>query len=729
MPRWVPGPDGSPIYVDESGAPASPFGGNAGTAGLDPAALYGLAQYNSPGYSSEAPTPSVTRDPAAAPVPLEPAADPSSTPQASPAPEAPSPIAAAPLAPPPGGRVSEGYSVSENQAGFSTPKYAEVDRTARGLPGEINQDRAYYDARADELSRAGGHAAAQARESALEQARINAEAATAEGQQRLVLKALNDSFAVEEQNAYNDAKAAAATTKANYEAALAEFRGAGPIDTTRVARTGSGMFASFAAGFLTAGGVKNEVMDTLNKTIDRDINSQVEAIRRKGEVAQGFKTLWDMQRAESANDAEARTRVRGFMLAAAKDQIAAEMSKYDSQLATARGQEAIAKINQELVKTLTEVYKNADDNALRAAQQRISIWQTKVNAALQREGYQVQRDKMAADAAAAKAAGKDVGLERVVRDEKGNVVGFADTKEQKIKLQEQVTGADAVQRRLLELEERMRKAGSEYQGKGYKAFMDGEGAQLRSVYNDLLADIIRAKTGAAATKEERANLEQILPFNSFTTGLFTGELPAESVASRFGVRSIDDIRTNARAQLRPPSAAEVEQYRGGAGGELYDPQRTAQDITARGDDKAADTPAQKAADRVSSPGAGRAVDGSPAQLKDWYEAGLGAIGNDIRGKKGDDRKLSPDEVPDWFTGMAELGDLAARGDESAIQELTRYATRSGVGASPLDQQMDAAATFYLIKTTGSGPQDPVGTAHTGNETGLDFSRFYNPNAQ
>lgn len=665
MPTWIQGPDGSPVYVDEFGQPASPLALGGGT-DLDPQALAALASYTgAPGVAPQAPVVQAAQVPA-------------------------------PAAPP---VVAEGLSAS--RAGFSPEQFQRVQRTQGGLEGDIAQERQRADQRAGEVAGAVVGAGQQSTQAVQATTQAEVDRIAARGAQDLVLKSLQESFQREEASAAAEEGARSKAAMARYEAALLDSRGR--VDPAAIFKGEGGTgfsiasaAAMFAHGFLGARGIGTPAKDMLMSAIDRSIDAQVDALNRKGKVAEGFRALWDMQRAESATDQEARARVRGFVLEAAKNGVAAELSKYDSQLAGAKGQEAVAALNEELVKNLTEVYRAADQNAAVATGQRIDIWKAKVQASLQREGFQVDRERIGAQAR----TGDDKTAELVVRDEKGNVVGVADTKDQKLDMQEKIVGADGVQRRLLEAQEMMRAEGRVYSGPAAAAFVSRNEAKLRSLYNDLVSNYNRAVNGARASDKDAERIEKILPFNGFALGLVSGETPAEAVLARFGVRSVDDLRTASLAQLRPPTPEIAQAYRGGAGGELFAAPRTAQDIVAEGRDKpAADTAVDRATKTVLSPTAGTLADDS--------------IGRALK----EGRRVPQKE---WESGMRELAQIATSPVEtpevrqSAVRQLGQFV------ALP-DPEKSAMAAQLLLDL--SNTDDPTTTL---DDAASDWARSVLP---
>ena len=148
----------------------------------------------------------------------------------------------------------------------------------------------------------------------------------------------------------------------DYSAALADFA-ASKVDPNDLWHGMSGgmrfgtAVTAFVHDFLGAKNIKTSAMDTFKGAIDRNINAQIQNINKKGEVARGFKTLYDMESARSSSAEETRARIRGFMLEAAKNHVVANMSQYKSLLATAEGRKALAQLDEEYAKNYMEVQK------------------------------------------------------------------------------------------------------------------------------------------------------------------------------------------------------------------------------------------------------------------------------------------------------------------------------------------------------------------------------------
>lgn len=299
----------------------------------------------------------------------------------------------------PGTSHSGSYATSESSRGFSPTKFGQVRATSdQALEQGFDQAEATAEAsgqRALPLVNAAYESKVDA-ERAMAEANVNA--IRQRGEDALVMQRLQDEFAAEENKINAESTAMSNQAKMDYMAALADFRAA-KVDPAQLWNnmTGGERFGTLASAFvhdfLGAKGINTSAMATLNKAIDRNIDAQVQAIRTKGEVAEGFKSLWYMQRNQSASDAEARARVRTFLLDGAKQAVIANMAPYESALASAQGKAAIAKIDEELAKSYIDVYRHIDANSVALRAQALSKWQTQVNAALESQANSIRRQE------------------------------------------------------------------------------------------------------------------------------------------------------------------------------------------------------------------------------------------------------------------------------------------------------------------------------------------------
>jgi hypothetical protein len=271
----------------------------------------------------------------------------------------------------------EGYNPAANAAIMRGPHTA-VDK-------QVAADRAEV---------AGQFAPIQAEEKAAVDTGINAKLAeghlesqkasiAAEG--KLKIAAANQDFMAKERAANENAAAEAQSNFANYKAALMDYAASGINPSQLWDNAGTaGQFGivatAFMHDFLAAKGVQTSGMESINKAIQNNINAQLDNMRRKMDVAQGFKQLWEMQRSQSATDAEARARMNGFYLSALSNQIEGTLGQYDSQLALVKAQSAKAAIQQEQVKNDLLVQKHIDDAANQRATNRVHMYAAELSA-------------------------------------------------------------------------------------------------------------------------------------------------------------------------------------------------------------------------------------------------------------------------------------------------------------------------------------------------------------
>lgn len=270
-----------------------------------------------------------------------------------------------------------GYNPAANQAIQKGP-HARLDR-------ELSQDRARVEAGFAPLQEAGQEATQAAISAEDEAGDIESRKHIALSEGKRKISAANTDFLTKEQAAVENARAEADSIQGQYRTALADYAAAkiNPAQLWDYAGVGGqvAMIATaFGHDFLAAKGINTSGMDSINRAIQNNISAQLENMRKKGDVAQGFKQLWDMQRAQSATDAEARQRMNGFYLSSLSNEIEAQLGGYDSELAIQKAQAAKAKLLQEQVKNDLLVRKHIDDAANQRADQRVRMYAAELSA-------------------------------------------------------------------------------------------------------------------------------------------------------------------------------------------------------------------------------------------------------------------------------------------------------------------------------------------------------------
>jgi hypothetical protein len=273
-----------------------------------------------------------------------------------------------------------------------------------GVDRQMAADRADEAAQFAPIKQQYDQAGQEAMDATLAAGRLESQKATiaAEAHQRIA--AANQDFFTKEQAAAENARAESQTNFAHYKAALLDYNASqvNPSQLWDNAGT-AGQFGmvvtAFIHDFLGAKGIQTSGLDSLNTAIKNNISGQLDNMRKKLDVAQGFKSLWEMQRLQSATDAEARARMNGFYLANIQNQIDAQLGSYDSQLALVKAQAAKAAVQQEMAKNDLLVQKHIDDAAQQRATNRVHMYAAELTASSAK--YSADAHVKAAEIAAA----------------------------------------------------------------------------------------------------------------------------------------------------------------------------------------------------------------------------------------------------------------------------------------------------------------------------------------
>lgn len=425
--------------------------------------------------------------------------------------------------------TTKGYSEAKNQQIARGPG-ARLDNTIRGI-----EDRGAAEAEAD--SALPREAAAAEKTAALGESQAEANYRLAEGKFKGLQAQIFRNYDLQTEKVIAEEQAKAQTAKASYVAALNDFRAA-RVNPAQLWDNMSGgeqvgmMAAAFVQDFLGAKGIHTSAMATFNKAIDRNIDAQVKAIETKGRAAEGFKALWDMQMAESSSKEEARLRMRGFMLDTMKTAIESNMSQYSAALATAKGQTALAKIDQELVKTINEVNKHQDAVTGQRIQQALTRYGDELQAST---AYaRIKADKEIAELNRKAAKGPGDPYEGLVFDttESGNGKPIAqfnadvDPTTKREFLEKQATSSKLIR---LSREYQSLLLKNKNQGLlGGTRWQDSDTAKLRNVAYEILNTRIKMQTGAAMSEPEAKRIKTAVPEALFGTQFNVREVVAQT---------------------------------------------------------------------------------------------------------------------------------------------------------------------------------------------------------
>lgn len=637
-------------------------------------------------------------------------------------------------------RVKVGGSSSLTALDKDTLGYMET----KGMRGYQAQDAQAFNkatAQANEMLQPFTEASAAQKETTSQIGQLEADRAAMDAKFKGDYEQKLNEHAIETNRIYEDVNVKTRQYAADYETQLKQLSAMGVnpgrlyANMTKGEKAGT-LFSAFISDFLGAKGIKTKAMDYINQAIDRDIDAQVNAINTKGKVVDGFRQMWDMQRAQSSSDFEAKMRMKGFQLEAFKMGIAAKLGQMDSDIARAQIPLALAAIDEKQAKVKADVIKYRSDQYNQEAQRNVSLRGQNIQASIARNAQSVELEKARATAMANKVSQMKETVVRVAEtDAQGNrtgrVVGFAPTKERAKELQETT---DATQRSLDSLE-RLRNLqksqGGDWTYFGKKLTEDKAKAELTSIYNDMISDIALAKTGKAGNEQEYARLRSIVPENDFVRGVFNsgngGDIAAYA-GSKWGIREIESRNKTLVANLTAPTPEEAEYFKGGTSGDVFAPYKTSNETFDA--PKPPETKVDSEIKRITRPGNGELSNAKPGD--GFYEDVL-AIYESIdrldnvsqdkpRYRDGKnlpvDSTLSANRPPAWMKAMDDLAIRAVHPDASpeektrAIEFLVGIISEPEIG--PVEWQggsgdfdveaKKAAAEYYLNEITNAGNQ-------------------------
>lgn len=602
-----------------------------------------------------------------------------------------------PASPPAPAVTKEADKVSVGAKGFSPEKYQQIKR---GPGGDRQREFNAIDQDAMQTGQLFGGLAGQAADAEIAAAKAQSDADQSyileESRQHGIIAQKKNEYALKEQEESAKAAAISAEGRANYLAALEDFRSS-KVNPNELFQS-MGKFdqvgtlaAVFVHDFLGAKGIKTSALDTLNKGIERNIDAQIQNIKIKGEAAEGMKTLWEMQRAESASDAEARARVRGFMLQALEDEVTANLGTMKAGLADAKGQAAIAKIQSEKVKAQFEVFKYIDQSTLAKKNQAQQWIAQEMQHSIAQANLSIARSREAREAAEAKAkaaAAKTQGLiPDLSADGKGGMRWrFRDdiSKEERAKVLDKVASTNITNRNIEEYRALLRKAKTD--GDGNRGALDvgrltsHEQAKINALHVRILSDKLREDSGLTVTDNEfKRRLAELTENKKWT------DADAESIAAGFQARMQEDLHAHIRTRAyNLPENAPERQLRAASemGYETSNLEARSQWDTGG---KIEETPSSNAVQGLERPDVGkkaaettvdRAISEGATPNKDWASF------------KGASGGRGTDEVPAGAVHLSTLRARAEKGDNKALEELKEYAGtgsyESGVPRTPAD---------------------------------------------
>lgn len=414
-------------------------------------------------------------------------------------------------------------SAGASKSGFSTTANAKVQATQSGLDKQLAGERTAvaneYAPFQDDFATANTAAkSAIDLQTAAETAKIDAAAV---GKRTIAdAQALHGN---QVEASYAQARSEAESIKADYRSALRDY-GAAQVNPAQLwdsagkeGRAGF-MATAFMHDFLGAKGIKTSAMDTFNQAVRNNIDSQLENIRKKKDVAAGFKDLWDMQRAQSATDAEAKERIYGFHIQAMAGQVDADMAKYDSPLAQAKGAAAKAALQQEMVKSELGVQEHIDAAANARTAQRVQVYDAQLKASMEQAklNYEKNKDK----AAKAPSIGDYIVDTSISGGNRFRYQFNTEDKEARRLVNNKVAATSNMISHVRELQDLQDQLGKQVVGSDkYSQILSEQNRKEIAYRGDVVNAIALAQSGLAVSNEEREEIAKNIPKEGwFTNG-------------------------------------------------------------------------------------------------------------------------------------------------------------------------------------------------------------------
>lgn len=582
---------------------------------------------------------------------------------------------------------------------FSPNQYNLIQKGPQSaLDKRLAADQAAVQAEYSPIGKEQQSASADAQQAVLDEAKIESQKIQATAAAKGQIAQANQDFLAKEQAAYNNAKAESAAGINNYRAALADYQASqvNPAQLWDSAGT-AGQFAmlvtAFTHDFLGAKGIQSSGLDSIRTAIKQNIDAQLENMRKKLDVAQGFRAIWDMQRAQSATDGEARQRMNGFYLTALQNGIEGKLGSYDSQLALVKGQAAKAALEQEKVKNDLAVQQHIDQATAQKAQNEASIYATNMSAAVAKIHADAQ---ITAASIAANAKDKPVSpivgaIPDVSQSGKGEFVRrfnpdvpATDQVKMKTEWAKNVNTAERIQD-LITLQHNIEAAPPDIGVSALKRMQSEEQRLAEQIRNTVKMGIIYDNSGKQINEQEVKLYDEIVAKKDWwTNGDNTRQLADLAASSLRKMKTVQDMVSVPIGPGDPLFGKRV-------GENTYAPGETAQfDVEKQKNGGAhGNTAAEETIKQIKAP---HALE-EPAVTGSVFGKALDAVGvstGDPQQKQQDDHTLSdyanylsknpsnrlrpaPAEPPKAFAALEDLASQARAGDAQALAELQRLA--------------------------------------------------------
>lgn len=418
--------------------------------------------------------------------------------------------------------------------------------------------------------------------------------------------------------------------------------------------------AVFSHNFLNTRGVPTGTMDALNRALDINIDAQVRNLEKKGRTVGHFGQVWDMVRAQSESDAEARLKMRGLQLAEFKAAAVARLSSFDSDFARLKAQELSTSLDQEFVKTLDQIRQRTRTNLDQMRDYNLRRWTAEQQLRMESARIGLARRELELK----EGAGEELTSPEllVANPETGEVIGAVGDKEARkevqAKLDTVVDGASRV-RRIAELQRELDKV---YDGKGAKLFTNKYKDELRSLLSEGEFEKAVALTGLTATDQQLERIRQIRgTIDNWTKGVFSdNDGTLIHVASQELLRDFRKMETKVRSNVYDVSPQTKARYQ-----RITPPDLTSRSIPlAEREGPPASNKTIERIGEISGPGSWEPRDATDEYINYYvekrgynpYEEKSSTSRKNFRGETVDITTTSKAQLPQWAVAMQDVAE-------------------------------------------------------------------------
>lgn len=440
------------------------------------------------------------------------------------------------------------------------------------------------------------------------------------------------------------------------------------------------MLGTGKPGFMEVG---QAMLNQMDKDVQRNIDAQVENLRKDKDVAEGFRAAWQLAASTAVSEEQAKERMKGMVLQSMKDSLTAEIAtKYDSDLARAAGEQAVMEIDKKILETDIKQKEAARKFWLDQAELVTRKYIADQQVSIQKDQIALEREKLDA----ARGPGFDEAL-LVADPESGELRYEAKSKEDKKIIDDIALSAQNFQRAMMELDTAVRASNGRVLGgsRSLLALKNSKDQKVAALANRILYSYSKMMdpSARAVTDRDYENADKSIPI----MGIFSR---ADGLEARNAIRQLTVLETRGAFQQYtrdfdsrklaarglPTHGAQVPVQQGVGAAAFEEPPVT--------------TPLEEKAGALKSPQT-RGVeqrdpgeddrnwltflrDDAPRAMKQrWFSAGYRDKWAQARGRESNVDDLGELRVPDW---VGPMNDIAVMANDKRLPEEQRRRSRT-----------------------------------------------------